>query len=448
MTMLKKHKETILTALLGLIIFIALNAVMLQYHYELWTHPKVGFWSAFWNRFEISGFDSYTYIIVSEWRPLYTLSRHPLLALMVWPLSQLNGWLMDTYHMNFAIYVVAAVWVTASLCSWMLTYRIMRRLIMLDAWHSLLLTLFFYSFSHVMLTSFVPDHMTLTLPLLLLTLYLTGTAIRDGKVMPLWQILTLAFVAMGVTTTNIVKVFISECVMTWGRKPVTVMLSRMAGFFIPVAIIGVLYFWQQQTTQMREKERAENTVRKRAMRDSLFAQKITQSEEAVKELRSNQIIDLSIVTNTEYHIDRLPSVVENIFGEGLILHEDHVLEDANRQRPVLVRYSHWRFYVMEGIIVMLFLLGAWKARRERLMVSALLMFAFDMVLHVGLNFASADVYIMTAHWAFVIPFATAYLMKHCEGKPHIATLLTCVVLFLTVFLWIHNTRLIVQHILT
>ena len=74
---LSRHKETLLVALIGFVIIVALNVMMLQYHYAPWTNPKVGFWSAFWNRFEISGFDPYTYIVVSKWRTLYVLSRHP-----------------------------------------------------------------------------------------------------------------------------------------------------------------------------------------------------------------------------------------------------------------------------------------------------------------------------------------------------------------------------------
>ena len=61
----KQHKETLLVALLGLLIMASLNVIMLQYHYDAWTNPKVGFWSAFYNRFELSGFDSFTYILIS-----------------------------------------------------------------------------------------------------------------------------------------------------------------------------------------------------------------------------------------------------------------------------------------------------------------------------------------------------------------------------------------------
>ena len=116
MKFFSRHKESLIALMLGAIVIIALNVLMLQYHYDSWTNPKVGFWSAFWNRFEISGFDSYTYIVISKWRPLYALSRHPLLAVMLWPLSQLNAWLMEATHINCSIFIVAAVCGAASLC--------------------------------------------------------------------------------------------------------------------------------------------------------------------------------------------------------------------------------------------------------------------------------------------------------------------------------------------
>ena len=144
---LTKHREILLVALIGLVIIVALNIMMLQYHYNSWTNPKVGFWSAFWNRFEISGFDPYTYIVVSKWRPLYVISRHPLLAGMMWPLSELNAWLMEETGINCSIFIVGVLLVICSLCSWLLLYRIMRRLLEMSAKISLLLTFYFYSFS-------------------------------------------------------------------------------------------------------------------------------------------------------------------------------------------------------------------------------------------------------------------------------------------------------------
>ena len=76
------------------------------------------------------------------------------------------------------------------------------------------------------------------------------------------------------------------------------------------------------------------------------------------------------------------------------------------------------------------------------------MFVFDMLLHVGLEFANADVYIMTAHWAFVIPIAVGYILKNTERnvRPVYISVL-CIVSFLSLFLWIHNARLIIKYIL-
>ena len=107
--MTRKHRETAIVMAAGLIVIVALNVMMLFYHYDLWTNPRVGFWTAFWNKFEVSGFDSYTYIIISKWRPLYALSRHPLLAAMVWPLSELNMWLRDVTGINCAIHTDAKI---------------------------------------------------------------------------------------------------------------------------------------------------------------------------------------------------------------------------------------------------------------------------------------------------------------------------------------------------
>lgn len=462
--------ETFLVALLGLLVFAALNALMLQYHYEAWTNPKVGFWTAFFNKFEISGFDSYTYIIVSKWRPLYVLARHPLLAAMMWPLSELNVWLKDVTGMNCAIHIVAVVWTLLSLASWLLMHRILRRLMGLGMGESLLLTLYFFSFSHVMLTAFTPDHMTLTLPLLLAAVYLAGRAIQRGRTLPTWQALTLAFVAAGVTTTNIVKIALADlftqappspprggemtppCAIAEGNPAphsgvMWGLIRHFALYLIPAAIIAAAYLYQQRTTQVEESRYAENVIEKRSAKDSVFAVEIQKSLAATERRKEQQIMDIPGVTNTEYHISRRASLVENVFGEGFLLHEDFALKDANRHRPVLVRYRHWWQYAIEGTVVLLFVLGAWCGRRNRVVLMTLSMLAFDMLLHVGLNFASADVYIMTAHWAFAVPVAMACLFRRVAGLPRLSMAVTAATLFLTAFLWTHNLQIVVNHIL-
>ena len=442
----RKHKETILITLLGVVIMISLNYMMVLWKPDIFTNTKYAAWSAFWNHGELSGFDTYTYIVVTSFHPVYVLSRHPILAMMLWPFYELNNALKEVFHINCAIYVVAVLWTVLASCSWILMYRIQRKIIELSWQLSLLLTLFFFSFSHVMIVLFFPDHMGISLPLLLLTIYLAGKALKQNKRFALWHSLPLVFFATGVTTTNLVKVGIADLFTQWGKIPFKKMVLHFMLYLIPLAVLYAAYSYQMETSQKQEEQRIVKIEKAKMKKDKKYAEKYKAGKQEYKERREQQILDIPIVTDTEYHIDRLPSLVENVFGEGLILHDTYTLKDANRgnHRPVLVTYSHWWYYAIEGLIVALFLMGIWIGRREKFLWMVLSMFLFDMLLHVGLNFASADVYIMTAHWAFVIPIAIGYLIK----KRNRLSYMTLLVVFgLTTFLWWHNLSLIANYIL-
>ena len=69
----------------------------------------------------------------------------------------------------------------------------------------------------------------------------------------------------------------------------------------------------------------------------------------------------------------------------------------------------------------------------------------DMMLHIGLGFGINEVYIMTAHWAFVIPLAVAYLLRRTDGK--IRTVLRVALWVLTAFLLAWNGALIARYML-
>ena len=99
---------------------------------------------------------------------------------------------------------------------------------------------------------------------------------------------------------------------------------------------------------------------------------------------------------TDISTPRLASTVENLFGESIQLHQDHLLQDVLKDnRPVIVPYRWVANYVVEGIIALLFVLGIICGWRSRF----------------GLN----GVYIMSAHWLFVVPLAMGYLFKMVRG---------------------------------
>lgn len=443
-----RHLETLLVSVVGLIIFSSLNWMMTQWHYERWTNPKVGFWSIFHKGFELSGFDQKTYIVVSKWRPLYEHFRHPLLEIFVSPLSWLNGILMDEYRLNFAIILVAIVWTLVSTGCFTLMYKLQRNIIGNGVGVSLLLTQWLFSFAFVMLATFAPDHMILTMFLLLLTLYLSGKALQRGGRMKLWHSLLLFFLATGVTTTNCAKVWLIDVITAWKKKSDFMpMFRRSLVYLLPVAVICCIYFWQQETLDKEFKEKDDKAAMKHVAQDKKFAQKIEKRNAMKQERENKQIADSKLFEYTDNTIPLLPSLKDNIFGEGFQLHEDYLLKDSNELgRPTFVKYNAWWKDAIEALLVLLFAAGVWAGRKERFLWVAMSAFFFDMFLHVVLRFALKDVYIMTAHWAFVIPIAVGYLLRNIKAKRGIYDGVIILIGAMTMWLWWYNGTLILGYL--
>lgn len=451
----RKHTETLLVGLLGLTIFACLNCMMLQMNYETWTTLKFGAYSAFHTGWELSGFDNTTYTAIATGRPLYIMMRHPLIMYFIWPLWQLHDILQEELKMNCSIHIVAVLWTIISTVSWLLMYRIMRKIIVLPVAVSLLLCLFYYSFSHVMLATFVPDHMILSMTLLLTTIYLAAKAAKNGRQMSTWKALVLCFLATGISTTNSVKIWLIDVMgmqgkgafrtVAWWKRFV---LHGMM-YLLPLGAAGGLYYYQTKTMFAEEDSHAremdarfkQRNPEKAAEREAKYSKRIAENE-------SKQLIDSKLFQWTDFTLPLGESIVENILGEGLQLHDEHTLQDSNgeRHRPAIVNYSNWYNYLVEFVIVALLIVGMWFGRRERLMWMAMSVMAFDALLHVGFRFALIDVYIMTAHWAFVIPFAVAYIYKGVEKQKELRTILLTVVTLLTLFLWFHNLTLTYNYI--
>ena len=139
---------------------------------------------------------------------------------------------------------------------------------------------------------------------------------------------------------------------------------------------------------------------------------------------------------------RWQSVVHNLMGESLQLHRDHLMEDVQQTRPVFVGYRSFINYVVEAVLVLLLIAGAWVARRERFFIVVASWFAFDMLMHLGFGFGLNEVYIMTAHWAFIFPIGAAYMLRRSPSGA-----LRLLVASLTVWLWAWNGTIIVGYLL-
>ncbi|MCI6617407.1 MAG: DUF6080 domain-containing protein, partial [Prevotella sp.] len=201
----------------ALLFFVLLNALTVIRYYDVFSPIQEHYWNLFVGRFRVSGFDPITYYVVSEWEARYNVYRHPLLAFMMYLPYAVNQGLMLLTGINCVQFVVAALTVTASFYAFLFLYRIFRELMELAEADSVVLTAFLFSFAFVMLATMVPDHFILSLTALLLTLYVSGRLMKQGRQMKVWHTIALFILTAGISLNNGVKVFLSA-LFTNGRS--------------------------------------------------------------------------------------------------------------------------------------------------------------------------------------------------------------------------------------
>lgn len=387
----------------------------------------------FTGKFHVSGYDPILYLVMSVWRVLFNGFRHPLLLWMLYPAACLNEWLMPIAGINCAQLITAAMLTVADFASFVLFHRLLRDVVGLCRADTALLTALFFSFAYVMVPMVVPDHFAFSLCLLLLTLYVCGRHMRDGTPLSAPAAALLMVVTAGVTLSNGVKVALGQW-MANGRR-----FFAWRNLLVAMALPSALLLWagfsvggvpQPKTDADLQQENA--NLRKNNMP--------THADHG-----GEPISTVGFMNWTDATTSRLDAAVENLFGESLQLHSDHLLGDVWIDRPVVVRYSLAANYVVEAALVLLFALGAWCGRRERFAWLCLSWFAVDMALSMGLGFAINEIYIMGPHWLFVMPISMAYAML--RAKDAALKALRVATGCLAAWLWAYNGTLFVGFML-
>lgn len=425
---------------MALVVFAALNALLIANHWQSFTRgAHVGFWSVFYNHLNMSGYDIFSLIFISCMRLHWNALRHPLFVVVLLPLFWLNRLIMPPTEFNAAVLLMAALLVAADVWGAVLMHRLLRDVVEVRRVDAALLTALFYGFAHVMIATMVPDHFALSLPLLLLTLLIAGRKLKEGKPMKLWQSALLFFLTAGVTLTNGVKVALAAW-FTGGRKVFA--WRSIAAFVVPTLLLGAIYVWQQDAIvapQERKIKRIEAAV---AKKDPARIAKLNEHNDFVKQQNGEALTkNVPLLEWSDITTDRWQSAVDNLFGESLQLHRDYLLEDVQQTRPVFVQYRSALNYVVEALLVVLLAVGAWTARREKFFLMVLTWFGFDMLMHMGFGFGLNEVYIMTAHWAFIIPIAAGYILRRSNSMaPRV------LVAALTVWLWAYNAAIVIGYL--
>lgn len=440
--MLGLRKEERPLAISAAVVFTILNGLLIYCHFDSFTRgAHVGFWSVFYNHLCMSGYDVFSLIFISCMRLHWNALRHPLFVALLLPMYWINHWLMPQTEFNFAVFLMAALLIVADVWGAVLLHRILRDIVGVKSGDATLLTALFYGFAHVMTAAIVPDHFALSLPLLLLALLMTGRHLQRGTRFTWLQQALLFFLTAGVTLTNGVKIALAAWMVN-GKKVFS--WKSILSFVVPTLLFGAVFVWQQEAIIKPQEQRIKHIEAAVAKKDPARIERLKTHDAFVKKQNGEALTkDVPLLEWSDMTTSRIRSVVDNLFGESLQFHKDHLMEDVQQTRPVFVSYGSVLSYVVEALIVLLLIAGAWVARRQRFFLIVATWFGFDMLMHLGFGFGLNEVYIMTAHWAFIIPIAAAYLLRQRQDA-----WLRFAVAALTVWLWAYNGTVLVEYLLT
>lgn len=444
LSLFKIKREERLPALILLTVLVVLNAMLIYKYFDLFTRGgNLGFWTLFRKNFCVSGFDAFSYIVLSNMRVHFVTARHPLFLTVLYPLYLLNDYLMSATGVNFAVFLMAALIIFCAFYSFIYMYRIFREVIGLGQNDATLLTTFFFSFAYIMLAAIVPDHFIISLFLLTMTLYIAGMKMKKDEKMSMKETFILFFLTAGITLTNGVKTFMASVFVN--RRSALSPKRMFFSFVLPSVLLFGIYFYQHQEIEIPQQQAIRKIEQEHEKRGVNLAEKNRKREEWVKAHNGKTISDKPILEWTDISTSRMRTAVENLFGESFILHRQYLLQDVQETRPIFVPYDWAINYAVEFIIVILFACGAYFGRKSRFMQMCLVWFSFDMIMHLIAGFGINEVYIMTAHWAFIVPFSVAFMIKNKSEKASKAVRISVAVI--TAYLLIYNTFFISVYML-
>ena len=474
---------------LALGIFLALailNGVVIARYAGTFTLVTDDYYKNFIRHFCVSGFDPLTYWVLSDWNAAYNVYRHPLLAFYMYIPYLINMGLMKLTGYNCALFIAVIIQMFCGFYATLFLQRIFREVLELDKAASTILTLLFFSFGYVMVTCIVPDHFVISMLLLILALYVSGRRIKHNHPLKIWQTVVYFVLTAGTSLNNGLKIFFSALFVNRKRffRPKYLLLAVI----LPAALLWGFCRWEYRTfvwpvemarKEMKAKKTAEKKARQERMaqlkqiKDSLTKDsiqrglKIITPEEIAQKAKNDSIQKAKQLARNEARKKRGPkqgapimkgefmnwtdatssralSIVENLMGESMQLHQDYVLQDELRHRPMFVNYRYAFNYIVEALIIILFLAGIWAGRKSRYLWLVMSYFGLDMLLHIGLGFGLNEVYIMSGHWIYALPIAIGFLLKETRHQRY-SLCLKSLLLTIGLFLLIYNGILIIGY---
>ena len=441
----KVKKEERWLVFIMLAVFLTFNILLITSHYHVYTMgAHGGFWSIFTKNFRMSGYDNWSWITISGMRIHFITSRHPLYLTFLYPLYLLNHWLIEVFGHNFAVYFMAAIIVLSAFYAAVFAYRIFREVMELRRFASTLLTVLLFSFGHILIPSMVPDHFIVSMMFLLMAVYICGKKMKKGELLTAWQSLLLTFFTAGMATSNGAKIFLAG--LFTNRKKFFTWKYICIGVILPCLLLIGIQQSQYYLLEVPQKAVISNIEKVKRQKDPKGVEEFYKKRNAWQKTHLGQTMSKeSMLDWLDTSTPRTRTLVENFFGESIQLHQRYLLKDVAWDRPVFVTYNWITNYVIEAIMVVLFVLGIIFGYRKRFFQMLLAWFACDITLHLILGFGITEVYIMASGWAFIIPIAYGYLIKGLSHRYR--QMLRGLLLVITIFLWAYNGGLTVNYLL-
>lgn len=441
----KVKKEERWLVFIMLAVFLTFNILLITSHYHVYTMgAHGGFWSIFTKNFRMSGYDNWSWITISGMRIHFITSRHPLYLTFLYPLYLLNHWLIEVFGHNFAVYFMAAIIVLSAFYAAVFAYRIFREVMELRRFDSTLLTVLLFSFGHILIPSMVPDHFIVSMMFLLMALYICGKKMKKGELLTAWQSLLLTFFTAGMATSNGAKIFLAG--LFTNRKKFFTWKYIGIGVILPCLLLIGIQQSQYYLLEVPQKAVISNIEKVKRQKDPKGVEEFYKKRNAWQKTHLGQTMSKeSMLDWLDTSTPRTRTLVENFFGESIQLHQRYLLKDVAWDRPVFVTYNWITNYVIEAIMVVLFVLGIIFGYRKRFFQMLLVWFACDITLHLILGFGITEVYIMASGWAFIIPIGYGYLIKGLSHRYR--QMLRGLLLVITIFLWAYNGGLTVNYLL-
>lgn len=398
------------SSLLFLMVILVFQYLIISKFWCLFADYTESSFTCFLANFHMSGFDPITYDVVTTWHEGYDILRHPFLALAMYPLFLLNKCLWMLTGCNCVQIIIGILLTFCGFYSAVFVNRTMVDVIGVKLQFSTVLSLLFLGFAYVLVAIIVPDHFCLSLLCLTLTVYLAGMKIKNNQKFSSCESFLLFFIASGITLSNgaivllIILIVNENTFFNWR--------FLLRSLVIPLAILLSLIIMQKSFSEELQTKKG-----------NLVTQQI------------------GWVHN---EMPRMKILQENFFGESLQLHRKHVLGDVLRNRPLIVEYS-WDIQNYVTIVIELMLVvGLVYTWRNRFTLILLSVLGFNFFLHIIMAFAIDEVYIMTAHWAFVIPLAISPLFR--IRRKWVVLFLFLIVAALTIYLYCYHGYLLYRYL--